>query len=569
MRNTDFLIGAGLIVFCLLFFSFGAKRLGYSIPDEKRYIQSVKEMVDGGDWVTPHYHGKKRFEKPPLFYWLGAISSKVFGLNIYTSRFPSILFGAFSVFLVYLLTLELFNRGAAITSALFLATSGMFYMYSRFATPDILLLFFITLSVYFFIRACKKKDNPQLYSFLFFFCMALATLTKGPIGAILPILMAIMFISTNKDQVNSIKKMNIGVGSLIFLLIALPWFLLMAKTHSSEYLDHIWKVETVGRIGTNKNFFSLIKSFLSYIPVVILGNLPIALFLVPSIIGTLKSSEFKKKKEILFLLSWVILVMVFFSIIGTKKGHYMLVASPAIAMIIGSACFYAKENIYKRFSFKIPFFIIISVYVIGLLSLTTLISYMQGRISLLNYFAMVAPLILIWGWIKKKKFPVIFVLSNILVLLFVAGVAIPSLDNKPLMKFATTIESQFKEGDIVGVGSHVISHNRLSRYLDKKVKKVNVDLANRDSHVQRNKNLILGFLSKKERVFCVVTNENYVNYVPAPLKRNLYVLDYEYKWKKTNKINFDTKLIWYFLSGKKDLFMGEVREKILLVSNKS
>ena len=147
MKRKDILTALGLVALSFLFFSVKTHELGYSIPDEKRYIQSVKEMVESDDWITPRYHGRVRFEKPIFFYWASAIPNKITGFSLYASRFPSILFGSLTVLAVFLLGLKLFERGVGIVSALFLATSVMFYMYSRFATPDIALVFFITISI--------------------------------------------------------------------------------------------------------------------------------------------------------------------------------------------------------------------------------------------------------------------------------------------------------------------------------------------------------------------------------------------------------------------------------------
>ena len=560
--NKHFLIGAGLVVFSLLFFSFGAHLLGYSIPDEKRYIQSVKEMVEDGDWVTPHYHARKRFEKPILFYWAGAIASKLFGTTLYAARFPSILFAALTVLAVYLLGVLLFESGAGVVSAFFVAISGMFYMFSRFATPDIMLTFFITSALYCFIRGAKGFGRSRVWFLFFFLSAGLATLTKGPVGTILIIFIALIFSLRNRPS--GFKVIDAVLGTLVFLAVTLPWFMAMVRLHGGEYLNHIWGTEILHRIGGGAKTVNLLKAPLRYLLVIIVGCLPVSIFL-PSAMASLK--RLKRGRENFFLLGWVILVYLFFSFVGTKKGHYMLPAIPAIALLVGETVFYRREDIYETPLFKAPLMAVILAYTLGIAGSLALISYV-GIIPLFSYLALASPVILIWGWIRKKNFALTFSASSIILLLFLVGLAIPTLDNQPLLKFANTIEAESRENDTVGVGSHVISHNRLSRYLDKKVQKVNVDLADANAHAQKNKELLIEFFRRKDRVFCAVTEADYLKYVPQSLKGRLYIIDRESKWKKPNKLKFDIELLRYFISGKKELFLERTREEILLVTNK-
>ena len=90
MKLKETIIIAILILGLLGLYSLDRGRLGHSIPDEKRYMQSTKEMVESGDYITPRYHGRLRFQKPILFYWFILLSYKFFGIGIFGARFPSI-----------------------------------------------------------------------------------------------------------------------------------------------------------------------------------------------------------------------------------------------------------------------------------------------------------------------------------------------------------------------------------------------------------------------------------------------------------------------------------------------
>ena len=151
-----------LISLCLLWvYSLDRTRLGHSIPDEKRYIQSTKEMAASGDYITPRYHGKLRFQKPILFYWLVILSYKFFGIGLYGARFPSIAAGILHVIVVYLLGRELFNKKAGLFAACVLSTCEVFFMYSRFATPDATFSLFITASLYVFVKTYRSNNRGR------------------------------------------------------------------------------------------------------------------------------------------------------------------------------------------------------------------------------------------------------------------------------------------------------------------------------------------------------------------------------------------------------------------------
>jgi len=557
MNQRSLLTALALVVFSFIFFSVKTNELGYSVPDEKRYVQSVKEMVESGDWITPRYHGKVRFEKPIFFYWASAIPNKITGFNLFSCRFPSIFFASLTVLITYLLGLELFERKVGIVSALFLATSTMFYMYSRFATPDMTLLFFITISIYLFIKG----------SFLwYFFFMGLAMLTKGPLGVILILIVSAITAKPHLSEV--VRKMQWKKGIVIFLAVTLPWFLAMIKLHGSAYIDHILKVETAGRLTSGVSISRIIKAIFRYSIVLVIGFLPMSIFL-PSSLARLKKSRARRRlaPANTVLVGWLITVFVFFVFIGTKKAHYMLLASPALALIVGKTIFYKGKDIYMDTVFKLPLLILVGIYVAGVLSVLLLMNYMLESVPIIYYFVSLAPLILLLGIVKKKSYPVIFIASSAIIIMFLVAITIPVLDNKPLLKFAGVINESFKEGDIIGVGSHVISHNRLSRYLDRKVKKVNKDITEPDLYYQTNKYLVTQFLKREERVFCVITKDDYIKLVPQSMKKRLYIIDTENKWKKSNKIDFNFSLASDFLTGKKEAFIKRVREEILLVSN--
>jgi 4-amino-4-deoxy-L-arabinose transferase-like glycosyltransferase len=119
-RSQDLLIL--LILFSVLFFLF-LGRFPLSDPDEGRYAEIPREMIELGDLITPRLDYVKYFEKPPLLYWLNALSFTVFGLNEFAARFPSALCGLMGILLTYQIGWKLFGRRPAFLGALVLGSS--------------------------------------------------------------------------------------------------------------------------------------------------------------------------------------------------------------------------------------------------------------------------------------------------------------------------------------------------------------------------------------------------------------------------------------------------------------
>ena len=82
-----------LVLLCVLTFFVGLGRPAITDSDEAFYAQAAREMVEGGDWLTPHYNGQYRFEKPVLYYWLAAVGYLVTGVGELAARLPSALAG--------------------------------------------------------------------------------------------------------------------------------------------------------------------------------------------------------------------------------------------------------------------------------------------------------------------------------------------------------------------------------------------------------------------------------------------------------------------------------------------
>ena len=191
-----------LLLLAFIFFFNGIGSYSLKEPDEGRYAEIPREMVETGDYVVPHLDYVRYFEKPPLFYWAVALSYKLFGVSEGSFRFPN----AFSAFLcvlaLYFLGRRWFGSRIAFLSATILISSLGFFAMARVVTLDMFFTLWLFLSLLFFYGFYRERK--PLFIYLFYAALALATLTKGPVAVIL--LGATIFIHLLLDRNLSFLK---------------------------------------------------------------------------------------------------------------------------------------------------------------------------------------------------------------------------------------------------------------------------------------------------------------------------------------------------------------------------
>src|SRR5499427_7823927 len=158
-------------------------------PDEGRYAEIPREMVASGDWLTPRIDGYKYFEKPPLQYWATAAAFSAFGLNEWAARLWPGLTGFLGVLLVFWAGNRLFGPPAGLFGAAVTASSFLYAVIGHLLTLDMALSVFMSAAVFgFAVSQAKAGDARRRRMMLLAWgAMALAVLTKGLAGAILPV----------------------------------------------------------------------------------------------------------------------------------------------------------------------------------------------------------------------------------------------------------------------------------------------------------------------------------------------------------------------------------------------
>lgn len=326
-----------------LFFIFlGAHNL--LTPDEGRYTEIAREMAVNGNYITPFLNGIVFLDKPILFYWLECFSIKLFGLSEWSLRFWPCIFGIWGCLTTYIAGRFLFNRRTGILAAFILATSFFYYFMAHYANMDLEVAVLISTSLFAFIIASRFENSVKRSVFLYstYIFAAFAVLTKGLIGIVFPGMIIFCWIIFLNNW-RLLKKIHLLSGTIIFLLISAPWFILEQRVnheffHYFFFTQHILRFLTANLNNINKVWF--------YLPVIIIGIFPWFIFLGQTIWQKIKLilTNRKQYQTELFLLLWILLIVLFFSIPASKLIGYILPVFPAIALLIGSYLDFSLTN---------------------------------------------------------------------------------------------------------------------------------------------------------------------------------------------------------------------------------
>ena len=338
------------VLFGIAFFSL-LGHFGLIEPDEGRYAEIPREMLERGDFITPVLNYVKYFEKPVLLYWLNAISFFVFGQNEFAARFPSALAGLLTVLLTYHTGRTLFGRREGMMAALILGSSVGFLVQGRYNIIDMTLTFCMTATLACFIMATQAEVRWQgRYYYLMYFFAALTVLAKGLIGIVLPGVVIVGYILLTRRW-SILREMRLLTGTLLFLLVAAPWFVLVSL-NNPEFARFFFIHEHFERFLTKVHKRYEPPWF--FIPVLIGCMLPWSFFIPSAAISAWRERNGPGANAILFLALWGILIFGFFSASNSKLIPYILPVFPAVALLTGRAFAIASELPGRVFTVTVP-----------------------------------------------------------------------------------------------------------------------------------------------------------------------------------------------------------------------
>lgn len=319
-----------LVSVLILFATLGSAALFE--PDEGRNAEKAREILVLNDWVTPHQNFLPTLDKPMFFYWLVALSFKLFGLSEWSARLPSTLAALGCLCLVYRFARQQWGLWEALWSCLILVSCTQFMIFSRLVIFDMTLTFFISWALFSFFRIAESQANaPKRRDIIgFYVAMSLGTLVKGPIALIAPGMVVLVFLAVGRRW-SLLKCINLPLGALLYSAIVIPWYL-AAEMRNPGYLRYFLWDEHFMRYLTPR--FGRSKSWYYFFMVIAVGFLPWTFSLAVAI---KRIWQDKSQPATLFLIIWVVLPFAFFSASNSKLPHYILPIFPALALLVGRA----------------------------------------------------------------------------------------------------------------------------------------------------------------------------------------------------------------------------------------
>jgi len=306
-------------------------------PDEGRYAEIPREMVASGDWLTPRLNGFKYFEKPALQYWATAVGYTLFGETNLTARLWPAITGMLGALWAGYLGMRLYGRTAGLYAFVITASSLLYVGIGHMLSLDMALSVFMVIGVGSLALAQSQRDAPRAlrnWMLLGWASLALAMLTKGLIALVLPAGAVVIYTLWQRDW-TLWRNLHIGKGLLLFLLLAAPWFIAVSL-ENPEFARFFFIHEHFERYTTDVH--ERVAPWWYFIPVFIAGVLPWSMIILRSLYqplrcaGVRSSDDFDAER---LLLSFVLFVLLFFSLGHSKLASYILPVIPVAAILAG------------------------------------------------------------------------------------------------------------------------------------------------------------------------------------------------------------------------------------------
>jgi 4-amino-4-deoxy-L-arabinose transferase-like glycosyltransferase len=316
---------------CMFFVGLG--RLPLTEPDEGRNAEVAREMLDSGDWITPHYDTLPCLDKPAAFFWFVATSFRAFGFSEWAARFPSALMALATSLLIWWLARRMFDNRTGLRAGLIWVTSPLVIIFARNVIFDMPLTLFVTVAMASYWLAEAEDFKHSWLDAVFFAAMGIAAITKGPVGFLLPLLSISAYLAL-RGKLRDIRKLRWGLGVAVFLAPALPWFVAVSVRNPDFPRYAFWQ-ESLLRFATGQARRP--GGPLYYVPVFLAGFLPWSFFLLFAGWNRLRAWRQLRREDHrphLFLLTWAAVIFVFFSISRSKLPGYFLPATVPLSILM-------------------------------------------------------------------------------------------------------------------------------------------------------------------------------------------------------------------------------------------
>lgn len=330
---TDFLIRNRTVILLLvgvvLYVAFlGLRTVWY--PDEPDIAEVARAMFVSGDWVSPRRMGVIWVDYPPMIYWIGTVSSHIFGeMSAFSLRFPNAIAALVTILLTAGVASSWFGRVAGLWAGVCLLTFLSFVYEGNSYRPDV--MFTLTIAVGMFSYATGAMANGNaLHRMLAFFFFGLAMLSKGPLGLLLPGLVLVVWLGL---QHRWWRIIELAPLSIVAVLVYGAWFFTNAQAMGMEDMFGEFYAQNFERFLTSENrghgqpwYYYLRNFWVDFSP---------WSWLFPPAIWWLYRTDKWRDPKIQLALLWFTIFIAFLSLAATKRQLYLLPAFPAVAMLLG------------------------------------------------------------------------------------------------------------------------------------------------------------------------------------------------------------------------------------------
>jgi 4-amino-4-deoxy-L-arabinose transferase-like glycosyltransferase len=298
---------------------------------EPREAVTVFDIVHGGGVILPLRAGVEIPSKPLLMHWLAAIVSLIAGrVSAWTVRLPSATLAIAGMLITYLYVRKMFEARGALFAALMLGTAFQYLQAGTGSRVDMTLTFFMTVAFFEFLAIAERLSNRTT---LLYLALALAVLTKGPVGAALPALVAFVWIAL-AWRWEVLKRLHLLRGAIIVGVIGGGWYLAAivvggsAFVHKQLLSENLYRL--IGHAGVNHGHahpfyyeeLALLAGFMPWTPLLLLA-----------IVQAIRHPR-RLDPRLGYLLVWFLVVLIFYNLPQSKRGVYLLALYPALATIL-------------------------------------------------------------------------------------------------------------------------------------------------------------------------------------------------------------------------------------------
>ncbi|WP_250847031.1 ArnT family glycosyltransferase [Aquisphaera insulae] len=327
-RLTQASAATALFLIALTINLAGNARTGLWDRDEPRYATAVREMRARGDWIVPWFNDAPRYHKPVLVYWLMGLTTALAGDNPFGARLVSALAGAGTCVLTWWIGRRLIGPRGGLVAGLMLAVSPIVVAESKLATTDATLAFFLVAA-----QACllTLAEGPsRRAAMVFWTCLGLAFLTKGPVGPALLAIAALLSWCWGWPVPPVVRRLHVRTGLLVFAAIAVPWYLAVMIATRGEFYRFAVGSQIIQRVTTGMEEHGGLPGY--YLALSAVAFYPWSALVPAAAAGAWMRR--RTRPELAFLLGWMIGPWIFLECLPTRLLHYYLPAYPACALLV-------------------------------------------------------------------------------------------------------------------------------------------------------------------------------------------------------------------------------------------